>query len=256
MTVFNEYARYYDLLYRDKDYQTEADYIHSLIQAHAPGAKSVLNLGCGSGRHDRCLTKLGYTVTGVDLSEEMLACARAAATGDSSLEYVQGDVRTMRLQKQYDVVIALFHVMSYQVSNADLKAAFATARAHLRTGGLFLFDCWYGPGGLSDRPSRRVKELEDDNLRVTRIAEPVLHANENLVDVNYHVSIRCKSSGELQEIRETHRMRYLFIPEIIEYLSAVDLEHLFSKQWLSASEPGDMVWYLCCGARSISPTHF
>ena len=60
MSVFNEYARYYDLLYRNKDYAGETDYVHNLIQAQIPDAKSILNLGCGSGRHDRCLVDKGY----------------------------------------------------------------------------------------------------------------------------------------------------------------------------------------------------
>ena len=78
MSVFNEYARYYDLLYRDKDYGAETDYIHNLIQKQNPGCRTILNLGCGSGRHDRCLVERGYAVTGVDLSEEMLTAARCA----------------------------------------------------------------------------------------------------------------------------------------------------------------------------------
>lgn len=248
MSVFNEYARYYDLLYRDKDYAGEAEYVHGLIQSHVPGAQNILNLGCGSGRHDRCLTQLGYTVTGVDLSEEMLTAARGAAIGHSTLEYVQGDARTVRLGRQFDAVISLFHVMSYQVTNADLKGAFATAAAHLKPGGLFLFDCWYGPGVLSDRPLKRIKELEDNTIRVNRIAEPVLHPNENVVDVNYQVSIRDKATGECQDIRESHRMRYLFIPEILEYLENSGLQHRFSARWLGTDVPDDTTWYLCCGA--------
>lgn len=252
MSVFNEYARYYDLLYRDKDYQGEAEYIHGLIQAHAPGAHSILNLGCGSGRHDRCLLDLGYTVTGVDMSEEMLIAARAEAAENSSLEYLLGDVRTVRLEKTFDVVISLFHVMSYQITNADMKAAFATASVHLKPGGLFLFDCWYGPGVLSDRPTRRVKELEDEAIRVTRIAEPVLHPNENVVDVNYQVSISNKFTGEVNDIRETHRMRYLFLPEIIGYLEGAGLHHRFSARWLAVAAPDDATWYLCCGAEKTA----
>lgn len=248
MSVFNEYARYYDLLYRDKDYQGETDYVHGLIQKYVPGAKSVLNLGCGSGRHDRCLTELGYTVTGVDMSEEMLSAASSASTGNKNLTYVQGDARSVRLKRQFDVVISLFHVMSYQVSNADLKAAFATARAHLNPGGLFLFDCWYGPGVLSDRPTVRVKELEDDVISVARTAEPLLHPNENVVDVNYHVLIRNKASNGIQDVRETHRMRYLFIPEINNLLDCSGLKSLFYNRWMVSAAPDATTWYLCCGA--------
>jgi len=249
MSVFNEYARYYDLLYCDKDYAAEAEYVHGLIQAQAQGAKSILNLGCGSGRHDRCLTELGYTVTGVDLSEEMLSSARNAAADNASLEYIQGDVRTVRLAHSFDVVISLFHVMSYQVSNDDLLAAFATAHSHLKPGGTFIFDCWYGPGVLTDPPTVRVKELEDDVITVTRIAQPVMHPNENVVDVNYRVFLRDKASGNAREISETHRMRYLFMPEIQLMLSSVGFEPMLFEEWLSSYQLGFSCWNAVVTAR-------
>jgi SAM-dependent methyltransferase len=186
----------------------------------------------------------------VDLSEEMLSAAKGSAAGNDRLRYLPGDIRTVRLAETYDVVISLFHVMSYQVTNTDLKHAFATARTHLKPGGLFLFDCWYGPGVLSDRPTVRVKELEDDVLSVIRHAEPVLHPNENVVDVNYRVEITNKLSGATRDIRETHRMRYLFLPEIMEYLEAAGLQHSFSVRWMDDAAPDDTTWYLCCGATS------
>jgi SAM-dependent methyltransferase len=247
MMIFSEYARYYDLLYRDKDYAGEVEYVHGLIQAHAPGAKSLLNLGCGSGRHDLMLAELGYDVCGVDLSAEMLSFARAAA-GIKKIEYEQGDVRTIRLNRQFDAVISLFHVMSYQTCNNDLKDTFATVHAHLKPGGLFLFDCWYGPGVLTDRPAIRNKELEDDYIKVSRCAEPVLNPNENTVDVNYRISVMDKASGHLRKINETHSMRYLFLPEITEYLAVSGLQQSFAVKWLTNSPPDDTTWYLCCGA--------
>lgn len=242
MSVFKEYARYYDLLYRDKDYGVETDYIHNLIQDQIPGARTILNLGCGSGRHDRPLIALGYTVTGVDLSEEMLAAARNAAAGSESLDYVQGDARSVRLDKTFDVVIALFHVMSYQVTNADLMAAFATVHSHLNPGGTFIFDCWYGPGVLADPPTVRVKELEDDVITVTRIAQPVMHPNENVVDVNYRVFLKDKGSGNVREINETHRMRYLFKPEVEMMLTTAGFELQMSEEWLTATPLSMKSW--------------
>lgn len=235
MSVFNEYARYYDLLYRDKDYKGEAEYVHGLIQSHSPGARSILNLGCGSGRHDRELVQNGYEITGVDLSEEMLASARNAAQHISALDYVQGDVRTIRLERSFDVVISLFHVMSYQATNDELMAAFEAASCHLKPGGIFVFDCWYGPGVLSDRPTVRVKELEDEAISVTRIAQPVMHPNENVVDVNYRMFLRDKASGSVREICETHRMRYLFLPEVQQMLSFCGFEIKVSEEWLTAA---------------------
>ncbi len=249
MTVFNHYARYYDLLYRDKDYFAEADYLHGLIQSNAPDAKTVLNLGCGSGRHDQELAKLGYSITGVDLSNEMLNMARSAGKGNAALQYHSGDIRSIRLKQQFDVVMALFHVISYQTSNQDLLAAFETARCHLRTGGVFIFDCWYGPGVLTDPPAVRVKELEDEQIKITRIAQPVMYPNHNLVDVNYQLFIRDKQSNAVDEIRETHSMRYLFVPEIELLLGNAGFEIKSCHEWLSETAPTLESWnaVLVCG---------
>lgn len=242
MTGFQEYARYYDLLYRDKDYAGEVQYVHHLIQAHLPEAQSILNLGCGSGRHDRELARLGYRVTGVDLAEEMLVSARREAQGNEKLAYHLGDVRSVRLGQKFDAVVSLFHVMSYQVTGTDLLAALATAREHLKPGGLFVFDCWYGPGVLTDRPGVRVKELEDDTLQITRIAQPTMHPNENLVDVNYHLIIRDKAGGQLYDIKEVHRMRYLFLPEVEQMLGASGLELLKTMEWMTDKRPDFATW--------------
>nr|MBA2706707.1 SAM-dependent methyltransferase [Gemmatimonadaceae bacterium] len=51
MSVFGSYSRYYDLLYRDKDYAAESAYVASLLAVHAPGARSILEIGCGTGAH-------------------------------------------------------------------------------------------------------------------------------------------------------------------------------------------------------------
>ncbi len=235
MSVFNEYARYYDLLYRDKDYSGEADYIQRLIRSYHAETATVLNLGCGSGRHDLYLADKGYAITGVDLSEEMLAIARNSTTGNNSPDYLHGDVRSVRLDKSFDAVISLFHVISYQQTNEDLKAAFITACCHLKPGGVFIFDCWYGPAVLTNRPAIRIKEMEDDSITVTRIAQPDMHPNGNAVDVNYLVFIRDKQSGNVHEIRETHRMRYLFLPEIQQLLTDSGFELLTSEEWLTGN---------------------
>jgi SAM-dependent methyltransferase len=260
MSVFGAYSRYYNLLYKDKDYSGEAEYVAGLIRKHRPGSKSLLDLGCGTGRHDLLLAGMGYEVTGVDLSEEMLAVARAqqvsfnsqlstlngsCSTFDnsrSSLNFVHGDIRTIRLERTFDVVISLFHVMSYQVTNADLQAVFATAWALLEPGGIFIFDCWYGPAVITDRPAVRVKRLEDEAITVTRIAEPVMHPNENLVDVNYHILIRDKATGEVEELRETHTMRYLFAPEIklLCNVSGLRMEQFY--EFMGDQSPGFDTW--------------
>ena len=248
MTVFGAYSRYYNLLYKDKDYAGEAEYIRGLITRHCPETRTVLDLGCGTGRHDLLLAQMGYEVTGVDQSEEMLAIAKSQPSTrhqEPRITFHQGDIRSIRLDRTFDVVISLFHVMSYQTTNGDLAAAFDTVRAHLKPGGVFIFDCWYGPAVLSDRPAVREKRLEDEAIQVTRKAEPVMHENDNVVEVHYQVVIRDKATGSVDELRESHRMRYLFRPELEFFLREAGMSIVEASEWITGREPGFDTWGVC-----------
>lgn len=245
MGVFEAYSKYYDLLYRDKDYAAEAEYIHGLVQKFRPGAESILDLGCGTGRHDLLLAAKGYAVTGVDVSSSMLDAAKAVTPPGSRLEFIHGDIRDIRLGRTFDAVIALFHVMSYQTTNGDLKRAFGSAASHIGKGGLFIFDCWYGPAVLTDRPEKRVKKLEDNCTEIIREATPAMHPNENLVDVNYSVMVRDKETGVTEKIIEKHVMRYLFTPEILSLFDENGFELSYCGEWITGREPGFGTWGVC-----------
>lgn len=249
MSVFNSYARYYDLLYRDKDYAAEARHVHDTLQRHSPGAQSILELGCGTGAHAIHLASLGYAIHGVDRSHEMLAAANrlkdASADLAARIRFSPGDIRQVQLGERFDVVIALFHVISYLPANDDLRAAFTAARRHLDAGGIFLFDCWYGPAVLTVPPAVRVKRMEDDDTSVVRIAEPVMHPNENLVDVNYQVFVREKSRGQFEVLQESHRMRYLFKPEIEWLLADSGFKLVECFEWMTGRPPGSDTWGVC-----------
>ena len=247
MSVFDSYSSYYDLLYRDKDYKAEADYVLSLIRQSGTQPRTLLELGCGTGLHAAVLAKAGLTVTGVDMSATMLnrAIERLAtlpAALQSRLAFSQGDIRTVRLKQRYDAVVSLFHVISYQTSNDDLLNAFKTAREHLAPGGCFVFDFWYGPAVLSQRPEVRVLELEDEAIRVTRVARPEMLVNEDIVNVNYTVMVEYKADGTLQRLQEKHAMRYLFLPEVEHLLAEAGLKMALSKAWMRNAQPDADTW--------------
>lgn len=244
--VFNAYAEYYDLLYKNKEYAVEAEYVATLLKRHRNGVVRILELGCGTGAHAELLARIGFEVHGVDFSREMLAKAEARKASlppevAARLTFSHGDARSVRTGGTYDAVISLFHVMSYQTTNTDIKSTFETAATHLAKGGIFLFDFWYGPAVLLQKPEVRVKRLIDAKIVVTRIAEPVMHLNDNVVVVNYAMFIEDKASKAVHLVSESHRMRYLFLPELVE-LSAPKFKELASHAWLSDADPCRDSW--------------
>lgn len=247
MSVFGSYSRYYNLLYKDKDYQGEADYIAGLIRKYSGGkAKTLIDIGCGTGNHDLLLAKHGFQVDGVDRSEDMIQVARRRAEGLNSLQFHLGDATDFRLGKKSDAVVSLFHVMSYQTSNDALMKSFQSAYEHLSPGGIFIFDFWYGPGVLTDRPALRVKKMEDESIKVLRVATPTLDPNRNVVDVHYEVLIEEKATGRLERLDETHHMRFLFKPELDFMLGAVGFKVLDFLEWMAPDrEPGASTWNAC-----------
>lgn len=251
MSVFNRYAEYYNLLYKDKNYSEEVDYIDGLIKKYSEKSHFLLDLGCGTGRHDFLLAQKGYDVTGVDLSAEMIDKAKyEKATIENknlSVSFEKADIRNLNLGKKFDVITALFHVISYQTLNEDMDKTFDSIKNHLNPGGLLIFDFWYGAGVLTELPAVRVRRLEDENILITRIAEPVIHPCDNVVDVNYTVFIKNKLTGSTDEIKETHKMRYLFLPEI--RIFSKNFELLAAYDWLGYSLPGLNSWNACVVAR-------
>jgi SAM-dependent methyltransferase len=255
MSVFGTYAQYYDLLYAEKDYAAETDYVDGLLRATKLPA-SVLDLGCGTGVHASLLAAKGYEVVGVDISETMLAAAarRMAslpAAVSQRMRLLEGDLRSVRVGRTFDAVVSLFHVINYQTTHQALRESFATARAHLLPGGTFLFDCWYGPGVLTQKPERRTRFLRNEELQVTREAEPLILPNKNLVEVHYRVLIREEGTNREDVLVETHRMRYLFLPEIEELLRENAFADMHAEEWMSGQEPGLDSWSVCVTARAV-----
>ena len=241
---FEKYSYYYDLLYKDKNYEAEADYVKTKLLQQKQNIKTILEFGSGTGRHAKLLAKRGFEICGVERSQTMIQKARSEMedSGPLSAQFKQGDIRSVRIGKKFDAVIALFHVLSYQTSNADALAMFETAAIHLETGGVLLFDCWYGPAVLTNHPETRVKHVEDDTVEVIRIAEPVMFPNQNKVEVHYKLLAIEKSSSTIQQISEIHPMRYYFLPEIELMLELSGFKLSSKENWLDSETLGLSTW--------------
>jgi ubiquinone/menaquinone biosynthesis C-methylase UbiE len=132
--AYNDLAWTEDLLANPSDYEGEVMvYVELIKQYAAEPPVTLLHLGSGAGGHD-WIFKRFFKITGVDLSLGMLNKARIT---HPDIEYIEGDMRTLRLNRQFDAV-AIPDSIDYMVSKDDLRKAIQTATLHLKPGGVLL----------------------------------------------------------------------------------------------------------------------
>lgn len=235
---FLDYAKYYDLLYGDKDYRGEAEYFAGLVRRYeSVDTHALLELGAGTGRHQEHFRRLGFSVKGIELSEEMVAQSSAYGSDIS-----QGDMRSFRSHERFGAVLALFHVMSYMTTTKDLASAFSTARSHLDTGGLFVFDFWFDEAVTFQRPEPRIKRVVGKSAEVIRFANPISHPHEKIVEVNYTVFGRPIEDSCWEMNEETHVMRYLSLEEVQSLSRETGFELISCEETLSGLKPSTASW--------------
>jgi SAM-dependent methyltransferase len=243
-----QYADQYDLLYGDKNYQVECDLLEQTFEKYGTTqVDSILDLGCGTGNHSVELARRGYRVKGVDLSDDMLSHAiKKAAALTNAPSFQKGDVRSVMLDDKFDVVLMMFAVLGYQLSNDDLVAALTTVQKHLKPDGLFIFDVWFGPAVLAIRPSERVKVLPTLDGKVIRAASGSVDSNKQQVEVRYHL---WHLSGNIlvSETEETHHMRYFFPQELAFFMSQCGLSLLNLNAFPDIEHIADETTWNCLG---------
>ena len=248
------YSDAYDLLYSDKNYPSECSLIEETFRRHAQAPVSnVLDLGCGTGNHVFEMARRGYAVVGVDRSEAMLALAqqRSLQLGHSKVRFQLGDIRNVDLGQQFDAALIMFAVLGYQVENNDILSTLKTVRRHLKPGALLVFDVWYGPAVLHERPSDRVKVIPTPEGKILRVASGTLDIPHHTCDVRFQLW-RFAEGRVATEIQETHRMRYFFPLELNLFLESSG----FSLVRLGAfpdfdAEPTESTWSALAVARAI-----
>lgn len=246
MIMFGKYADFYDALYKDKDYAGECDAIEEIFGKYSKKKiSSILDLGCGTGNHAFILHNRGYKIVGVDRSEAMLANAKkklAKLDNKKSIRFEKGDIRSWQTREKFDAVVMMFAVLGYQLEDEDIQQAFQTVRHHLKKDGLFIFDVWYGPAVLSQRPSKRTKTIDTKKGKISRIAYSELDTSKNICSVHYAI-------GKLKEV---HKMRYFSPQEITVFLKKSRLELLKLGRFPNwRQKPDKTTWNIFCIARAV-----
>ena len=169
----------------------------------------------------------------------------------SNFSCLLGDCTETFIGNDFDAVISLFHVISYQTTDESITAMLNNASKQLKSGGIFIFDYWYAPAVWNYRPTLRVKKVENSELKITRIAEPECCEDKNRVDVNYLTFVEDLSSGKISKIEETHEMRAFDLDEITQFSSSTGFKVLQSAAWMTQDSSSPKTGGVCSIVRKI-----
>ena len=134
----HDYLRVY-LHRNDEEARRQVDFLLHCMDI--PPACEILDLGCGDGRHSLELARRGYRVTGLDLSDELLARARSrAAEEELDITFIQGDMRDPPGISAFDLVVNFFTSFGYFQEHRENERVLDAIARSLRPGGRFLMD--------------------------------------------------------------------------------------------------------------------
>jgi ubiquinone/menaquinone biosynthesis C-methylase UbiE len=139
--MFTKSAAYYDQLYHFMDYAGAADQVRERVLERVPDARTLLDVGCGTGQHLEHLART-FDVEGLDLNTDLLRIARERCPG---VRFHQADMVTFALPARFDVIACLFSAIGYVKTLENMRASIANFARHLRPGGVVLVEPWFTP---------------------------------------------------------------------------------------------------------------
>lgn len=251
---FVDLAPHYDELMEVVPYTHWAEYVLLLWEIHGQHPRRVLDCACGTGNLSLELARHGIDVTGVDLSAPMIEQAQskiasevkskrlqstaltpqiAQSTAEGQLEFMQGDLTDFDLGRRFDGATCLYDSLNYITEPTDLQRAFERVRAHVKNGGVWIFDLnseWAFRANLFSQSSRDARK----SLHYAWQAN--FDESTRLCTVSMRFD-RMGKDGNTQTFHETHRERAYSLQEIHALLALTGWELLGSYDAYTLNRP-------------------
>jgi SAM-dependent methyltransferase len=213
--LFSRSARIYDAIYASiRDYPREAAELDRLIQNRRPGARTLLDVACGTGAHLEQMT--GYEVEGLDLDPEMLAVARERLP---DVVFHEGDMADFDLGKRFDAVVCMFSSIGYVRTEERLHSAIAAMARHLEPGGVLVVEPWLTPKVWLDRHIGAVF-VDESELKIARMNVAGRDGNLSVLEFEYLVG----TPDGLERFSERHELGLFTVEQYVDAFRAADLD--------------------------------
>jgi SAM-dependent methyltransferase len=223
--MYGERADLYDRIYHWKDYDAEVARIVEILAGEGvgPGAR-VLDTACGTGEHLRRLSG-SFDVTGLDLSDEMIAIARRKAPG---VPFLRADLADFLLDPPCDAVLCLFSSIGYLLGEERLRAAAASLAQATRPGGVLVVEPWISPETF--RPGHvHLHTYDTDDLKIARAAHSVVRGDRSIVEFHWLVA---RTGEGVEHFVEEHECWLCPRERMGEILDAAGFEIRFEEDGL------------------------
>ena len=223
--MFSRSARLYDAIYASlRDYRRQAAELDRLIQERRPGARTLLDVACGTGAHLEHLSGR-YEVEGLDLDPEMLAVARERLP---QARFHEADMADFDLGRRFDAVVCMFSSIGYVRTEARLRAAVAAMARHLEPGGVLIVEPWLAPDAWREGHVGGVF-VDEPELKIARVNVAERQGDLSTVDFHYLVA----TPAGVEHFTELHELGLFTLDQHLEAFRAAALavEHDPEGPW-------------------------
>ncbi len=210
--MYQGFAEIYDELMNDVNYERWAEHYARLLSIYGIRSGKICECACGTGGLTLPFHRLGFQMTGVDLSREMLwQAAQKARKNGIAIPFVQQDMKALNLHRPMDAVLATCDGVNYLLTEEDLLSFFRSAARSIRPGGALVFDV-STPYKLREILCRELMWEDRDNL--TYLWMNTWHERTRTVDLDLCFFLREK--GDQYRRMEEHQTQRAWDPQILK----------------------------------------
>ncbi len=217
------YSKYYDLVYKKKDYKSECKRIESFFK-YKEDVRELLEIGCGTCSHSILLSKKGYNIIGIDNSSEMINVAKEKIEkkkiNNITLFHEEAENLNMVTKKKFDVLLLLFNVIGY-IKNLD--SFLFEIKKNLKKNSLLVFDFWHEDGVECEGPKKTIKKFRLNDLELHRDSFGKKITKDRSIKIDIETSI-FKHGNFIEKFTEVHLVKYFNLKSLKKIIEKNNFE--------------------------------
>ena len=241
--MYTAFASVYDRLMADVDYPAWAAFYQTLLALYGLRAGKLCECACGTGSLTIPLAGMGYQMTGVDLSEEMLfEASQKARRAGAMIPFVKQDMRALRLHRQMDGVLCTCDGVNYLPSEGEVLDFFTAAWQAIRPGGALIFDA-STPHKLANVLGNQF--MGDETAEIAYLWKNTYHPAS--LSVEMALSIFLRQKGEVYERISEQQTQYAYPLEVYEGLlrqAGFTDVRVFGDGTFAPPKPTELRWHI------------